>query len=282
VDTVHIDIVTAPGQLLTVGANQQAREIVDGPGRTMVAGNPLRIFKGQWTGAHWYFQTSMQQAARRIAEIHMQHDRAGRRLRSATPPRQKKQVDACDEAQDTSLHLLIISQQVIETRHPLARKPRNKHDGLVSEGGFPMANTTPQSYANHARLDPPFHFFLAPLLIVAIILSIISLVRHPGLDSILWLLLAVALFLTAERARSYALKAQDRVIRLEERLRLSMLLPEAARPRIAELTEPQLIALRFASDAELPGLAMRAVNEGLTNKQIKTSIQSWRADTFRV
>ncbi len=145
-----------------------------------------------------------------------------------------------------------------------------------------MANTKPQSYANHARMDPPFHFFLAPLLIVALILSIISLVRHPGLDSILWLLLAVALFLTAERARSYALKAQDRVIRLEERLRLSMLLPEAARPRIAELTEPQLIGLRFASDAELPALATRAVNENLTLKQIKSSIQSWRADNFRI
>jgi len=145
-----------------------------------------------------------------------------------------------------------------------------------------MPNTKPQSYANHARMDPPFHFFLAPLLIVALILSIISLVRHPGLDSILWMLLAVALLLTAEKARSYALKAQDRVIRLEERLRLSMLLPEAARPRIAELTEPQLIALRFASDAELPPLAMRSLNEGLTMKQIKSSIQSWRADNFRI
>ncbi len=145
-----------------------------------------------------------------------------------------------------------------------------------------MANSAPQSYANHGRLDPGFHFVLIPLIFVAVILSIISLVRHPGLDSTLWILLAVALFLTAGKARGYALKAQDRVIRLEERLRLSLLLPEAARPRIVELTEPQLIALRFASDAELPALAMRALNEGLTNKQIKTSIQSWRADTFRV
>jgi hypothetical protein len=145
-----------------------------------------------------------------------------------------------------------------------------------------MADTKPQSYANHARMDPPFHFFLAPLLIVAIIVSIVSLVRHPGLDSTLWLLLAVGLFFTAGKARSYALKAQDRIIRLEERLRLAMLLPDAAKPRIAELTEPQLIGLRFASDAELPALAMRALNEGLDKKQIKTSIQSWRADNFRV
>ena len=132
------------------------------------------------------------------------------------------------------------------------------------------------------QAGPAFPLFSCAVLIIAVILSIVSLVRHPGLDSVLWLLLAIGLFLTAGKARSYALKAQDRVIRLEERLRLSMLLPEAARPRIAELTEPQLIALRFAPDAELPALAMRALNEGLTNKQIKATIQSWRADTFRV
>ncbi len=145
-----------------------------------------------------------------------------------------------------------------------------------------MANTTPQSYANHTRLDPGFHFVLIPLVIVAVVLSIISFVHGHGQHATLWLVLAVALLLTAGKARSYALKAQDRIIRLEERLRLAMLLPEAARPRIGELTERQLIALRFASDAELPALAMRALNEGLTSKQIKTSIQSWRADTFRV
>ena len=145
-----------------------------------------------------------------------------------------------------------------------------------------MANTTPQSYTNHTRSDPPFHFVLLPLALAAIVLSIIALVQRPGLRSALWVVLAIGLAIAATRARIYALKVQDRIIRLEERLRLALLLPEAARPRIAELTESQLVALRFASDAELPALAMRALNEGLTNKQIKSSIQSWRADYFRV
>jgi uncharacterized protein DUF6526 len=145
-----------------------------------------------------------------------------------------------------------------------------------------MANATPQSFANHARLDPPFHFVLAPIGLAAIILSIILLVRQPGMGSILGVLLSVGFFMIGSKARSYALKVQDRVIRLEEQLRLTMLLPETARLRITEFTEPQLIALRFASDAELPALAMRALNEGLTKKQIKTSIQTWRADYFRV
>ena len=145
-----------------------------------------------------------------------------------------------------------------------------------------MANDAPQSYANHARLDPTFHFVLAPLTIISVVLSIIVFTRHPGLLSTLWVVLAIALLLNATKTRNYALKVQDRLIRLEERLRLSQLLPETARPRIAELRESQLIGLRFASDAELPALAMRALNEGLTQKQIKASIQVWRPDTFRV
>jgi hypothetical protein len=145
-----------------------------------------------------------------------------------------------------------------------------------------MANAAPQSYANHARLDPTFHFVLAPLAIMSVVLSIIVFTRHPSLPSTLWVVLAIALLVNATKTRTYALKVQDRLIRLEERLRLSQLLPEAAKPRITELKESQLIGLRFASDAELPTLAVRALNEGLTQKQIKASIQVWRPDTFRV
>lgn len=145
-----------------------------------------------------------------------------------------------------------------------------------------MATTAPQSYANHARIDPHFHFVLVPLSFAALILSIILLVRNPGIASALWVVLAIGFALLTPRARIYSLKVQDRVIRLEERLRLAMLLPAGDRPRIAELTKSQLVALRFASDAELPALAARALNEGLTGKQIKSSIQNWRADYLRV
>ena len=145
-----------------------------------------------------------------------------------------------------------------------------------------MADITTQSFANHTRFDPPFHFFLLPLGLVAIILSVIRIIHRPTLASTVLLILAVGFVMIAAKTRGYSLRVQDRVIRLEERLRLAMLMPEAGRSRIGELTESQLIALRFASDDELPGLAMRALNEGLTSKQIKKSIQSWRGDYFRV
>ena len=145
-----------------------------------------------------------------------------------------------------------------------------------------MANTATQSLANHTRFDPPFHFFLLPLGLVAIILSVIRIIQRPTIASTLLLILAVGFVMIAAKTRGYSLKVQDRIIRLEERLRLAMLMPEAGRSRIGELTESQLIALRFASDDELPGLAMRALNEGLTSKQIKKSIESWRGDYFRV
>jgi hypothetical protein len=147
---------------------------------------------------------------------------------------------------------------------------------------FLMANATTQSFANHTRLDPTFHFFLLPLGLVAIILSVIHIIHYPSIASTLLVILSIGFVMIAAKARGYSLKVQDRVIRLEERLRLAMLMPEAGRARIGELTESQLIALRFASDAELPGLAMRALNEGLSGKQIKSSIVSWRGDYFRV
>jgi hypothetical protein len=139
-----------------------------------------------------------------------------------------------------------------------------------------------QNYSNHARFDPAFHFFLAPVLLITLIATVVHLVMYPFFWSVWLVVLSVALLLIAFKTRSYALKAQDRVIRLEERMRLSSLLPEPLRPRIWELQERQLIALRFAPDAEAPELVNRTLRENLTPKQIKQAIQNWRADHFRI
>lgn len=152
-----------------------------------------------------------------------------------------------------------------------------------------MAETKPQTYANHTRLDPPFHFFLIPVFALGLVLSLIHFFAHlahsdfhDNIHAILLIILAIALLTAVLKIRLYALKVQDRVIRLEERLRLMQLLPEPLRKRIPELTESQLCGLRFASDAELPKLAERAMNEKLTRKQIKQAVQNWRPDYWRV
>ena len=145
-----------------------------------------------------------------------------------------------------------------------------------------MSQPKPQTYANHPRIDPAFHYFLLPVLLITWIATLVHLARHPHLGSAWLVVLAFALILVALKSRMYALTAQDRVIGLEERMRLSTLLPEPLRARIGELTERQLIGLRFASDAEIPALVARALSEKLTQKQIKQAIQNWRPDHFRV
>ena len=141
----------------------------------------------------------------------------------------------------------------------------------------------PQSFKNHARFRPLFHFTILPLLLVNLILALTYAIhfhyKHTHL-SIVWVGLSVVFILISGDARGSALGVQDRLIRLEERLRLTALgVPHAT---IYALTERQLIGLRFASDAELPTLAERAVREKLTEKQLKASIQSWRPDYFRI
>ena len=145
-----------------------------------------------------------------------------------------------------------------------------------------MAEKIPQTKMNHVRFDPGFHFFLAPALIVMLVWTVVHLVRHPGSTSAILLIVVFLMFFLTFKTRTYALKVQDRVIRLEERLRLGLLLPESLRPRITDLNERQLIALRFASDAEMPFLVERVLRENLNGKQIKEAIQTWRPDYWRV
>ncbi len=144
---------------------------------------------------------------------------------------------------------------------------------------------TTQNLKNHARFDPGFHFFVLPMLLLNLIFSIWHTIKRWPEYSHLhlwWIAMSVVLFLLAGQTRSYALKAQDRLIRLEERLRLAALLPPAEFARCAALTESQLIALRFASDAELPALVNRTLKENLSRKQIKEAINDWRGDHFRI
>jgi len=144
---------------------------------------------------------------------------------------------------------------------------------------------TPQTYANHARLDPLYHLFTLLILAinvgVAIYIAIHFRHNYPWLGH--WsILVALALLILALKSRMYALKVQDRIIRLEERLRLAAILPANEQPHIAELTIPQLIALRFASDAELPALVHKTLTQNLEPKAIKQSITNWRPDNDRV
>jgi len=145
-----------------------------------------------------------------------------------------------------------------------------------------MAEKVPQSLSNHTRFDPPFHFFVLPVFAITVIIAIVHLVRHPSLHSAWLVVFTLAAALAVVKARLYALKVQDRVIRLEERLRLAILVDKPLRARITELSESQLVGLRFASDAELPALAARALSEKLSKAEIKKAITQWRPDYWRV
>ena len=142
-----------------------------------------------------------------------------------------------------------------------------------------------QSYKNHARFDPPMHFFVSPVLLinvgVAIYIAIHFRHQYPWLGH--WsIIVSLALAVLAFKCRTNDLKLQDRIIRLEERLRLASLLPSAELAYANELSIRQLVALRFASDAELPALVHKTLTQNLEPKAIKQSITQWRADHHRV
>lgn len=151
-----------------------------------------------------------------------------------------------------------------------------------------MSDNASQSYANHAKFVPLFHFVTFGILVVNLVTRLwflISGLRHGGQGWFVLLLdfaVAVALVLLSWFARVFPLKVQDRVIRLEERQRLERLLPEELRGRIGELRVGQLVGLRFASDGEVVDLVRRVLaGELKTNDQIKRAVQNWREDHVR-
>jgi hypothetical protein len=139
-----------------------------------------------------------------------------------------------------------------------------------------------QSYNNHARMHPLFHYVATPLVIAGLIGSIVNLINgrpESHYDAALIVVLFLSLLFIGSMVRTYSLKVQDRAIRAEESLRHFVL---TGKPLDSRLRTGQIVALRFASDAEFPALAAKAAEENLSGKQIKQAVQNWRADYYRV
>jgi len=146
-----------------------------------------------------------------------------------------------------------------------------------------MSNPQPlQDFKHHARLHPPFHIVTFLLITGNLVATIVHLVRHHSLWNVWLVVVSIGLFVPIFLIRIYSLKVQDRVIRLEERIRLRELAPAEFRPKVGQLSEDQLIGLRFASDEEVVALAGQALTENLNRKQIKERIKTWRPDHWRV
>jgi hypothetical protein len=145
-----------------------------------------------------------------------------------------------------------------------------------------MSEAKTQNFENHAKTVPAFHFVVLPIFLINLIWSIYRLAHGFSAEAVMSVLLAVAFILLALTARRFAMTVQDRVIRLEMRLRLQQLLPGNLRERIPEFTVGQLVAMRFASDSELPELARKVLDEKLTDrKAVKKLIRDWQPDLQR-
>ena len=140
-----------------------------------------------------------------------------------------------------------------------------------------------QNYQNHRQFVPLWHYFLAPLLLLTLVGAAVNFARHIGdphgrTQVTVILLLSFCLLMVAVFARLFALRAQDRAVRAEENFRHFVLTGKRLDPR---LQMGQIIALRFASDAEFPALAQKAAETGLSNDEIKKSVKDWRPDLNR-
>lgn len=144
-------------------------------------------------------------------------------------------------------------------------------------------STRPQTFENHVQRVPPGFSLTALFGLINLIWRGYRLVREPSIDTAVAVLAAAALLMVVFYARNFAVRAQDRIIRLEMRLRLANVLPSDLRGRIGDLSPGQLIALRFASDDELPELTRRVLADGITDRTaIKKMITNWQADWFRL
>ena len=142
---------------------------------------------------------------------------------------------------------------------------------------------TPQTFANHTRWQPPIHFFVLPVMLINVIWTVIVFVKDPNRNSGWAIVVSLALLVLVFFVRLNPLKAQDRIIRLEEKLRYQQVLSPAVCQQTSALSPGQIIALRFAGDDELEELVGAVLAGKLTkNSEIKRAIKHWRGDTFRV
>lgn len=140
-----------------------------------------------------------------------------------------------------------------------------------------------QNFANHVRFVPPYHYVAGPIFLVNLGWTTYGLFSGFSFESVLSLLVALALVILFLFARLFALKAQDRVIRLEMRLRMHELLPNDLQGRINDFTPTQMVGLRFASDAELPELARKVLEDDISAATpIKKLVTDWQGDYYRV
>lgn len=145
-----------------------------------------------------------------------------------------------------------------------------------------MGEKMPQTFENHARIIPIYHMVCFGILAVNVLWALVQLVRWPSFGSFLGLAVACALVILFFFARLFALKVQDRLIRLEMRLRLNEILPADLKGRILELTVNQMVGLRFAPDDELPGIVRRVLDERMSDRTaIKKLIKVWNPDYER-
>ena len=140
-----------------------------------------------------------------------------------------------------------------------------------------------QTFENHTRYVPLYHFVLFGILMINLVWSVMRIIRHPSTDGAVALLMALSFLLLFYYARHFALTVQDRIIRLEMRLRLAKVLPADLAQRVGELTVSQLIGLRFASDDEFPELVRKVLAEGISDRTaIKRMVRAWQGDYLRV